>query len=219
MTAPPEDIKIIETVLWENGDFFLPGLHAERFAESCRYLSFPGDKKTFLHRLYSLDHHLPPRARGKIRLLADKNGKIEVSVSEVSPPPGEPVPVTISAKKTRRNNILLRHKTTARELYDRELSSCRACGFFEVLFFNDQDELTEGAISNVMIEKDGSFYTPPVKCGVLPGVYRRYLLESHELPLSEKVLRREDLFSADRVYVMNSVMKKVGTVLSRDRRA
>ncbi|MBD3296747.1 MAG: hypothetical protein GF392_05210 [Candidatus Omnitrophica bacterium] len=219
MTEIPEHMKIIETILWEDGNFLLPGFHADRLTRSCRYFSFPCDEKTFFDRLYSLEHHLPPHARRKIRLLVDKRGQMEVSVSKPASPPEKPVPVSISARKTRRDDILLRHKTTARDLYDRELCSSRACGFFEVLFFNNYDELTEGAISNVMIEKNGRYFTPPVNCGVLPGTYRRYLLEQSRLPLAEKILRREDLFSADRIYVMNSVMRTVEAVLRGGQRS
>jgi para-aminobenzoate synthetase/4-amino-4-deoxychorismate lyase len=219
MGGIPSDLKLIETILWENGDFFLPAFHAERLIESCRCFSFPCDKKAFFRRLRSLESGLPRGARKKVRLLVDRKGRMDSRVGGAPLPPEGPVPVTISARRTRRNDILLRHKTTARDLYDNELSSCRAGGFFEILFFNDHDELTEGAISNIMIEKNGDLFTPPVNCGVLPGVYRRYLLGSDTLPLSEKVLRREDLFSADRVYVMNSVMKIVEVSLPRDKDA
>jgi para-aminobenzoate synthetase/4-amino-4-deoxychorismate lyase len=42
-----------------------------------------------------------------------------------------------------------------------------------------------------------------VSCGLLPGVYRRHLLESGRA--AEKVLRMQDLASADAVYICNAV--------------
>jgi para-aminobenzoate synthetase/4-amino-4-deoxychorismate lyase len=64
--------------------------------------------------------------------------------------------------------------------------------------------LTEGAISNVLIEKDGCWYTPPISSGVLPGVYRRHLLETRP-EIQEKILSLEDVWNADAVYICNAV--------------
>jgi para-aminobenzoate synthetase/4-amino-4-deoxychorismate lyase len=48
----------------------------------------------------------------------------------------------------------------------------------EVIFENEKGELTEGAISNIFLSQSGGLITPPLTCGVLPGVFRRYLLET-----------------------------------------
>ena len=61
-----------------------------------------------------------------------------------------------------------------------------------MLFLNLRGEVTEGAISNVFVEKDGRWFTPPVECGLLPGVYRRHLLETRP-EIEERVLSLEDL--------------------------
>ena len=77
-------------------------------------------------------------------------------------------------------------------------------GYADVLFLNQQGEVTEGAISNVFIEMDGKWLTPPVGCGLLAGVYRRHLLETLA-NVEERVLYPEDLRRADAVYVSNAV--------------
>ena len=69
---------------------------------------------------------------------------------------------------------------------------------------NERGELTEGAISNLFIEKAGKLLTPPVECGLLPGVYRRHLLETRA-NTEEHVLHPEDLQQADAVYLCNAV--------------
>ena len=73
-----------------------------------------------------------------------------------------------------------------------------------MLFLNLRGEVTEGAISNVFVEKDGRFFTPPVACGLLPGVFRRHLLATLS-NVNERVLREEDLRGADAVYLANAV--------------
>jgi len=42
----------------------------------------------------------------------------------------------------------------------------------DVLLWNDRGELTESSIANVIVEKGGLRLTPPVDCGLLPGVER-----------------------------------------------
>ena len=44
----------------------------------------------------------------------------------------------------------------------------------------------------MFMEKDGRMLTPPVECGLLPGVYRRHLLETRP-DMEERVLMLEDL--------------------------
>jgi para-aminobenzoate synthetase/4-amino-4-deoxychorismate lyase len=77
-------------------------------------------------------------------------------------------------------------------------------GFDDVLFMNQRGEVTEGAISNIFIEKDGRWLTPSVECGLLAGVYRRHLLET--LPrVEERVIYVGDLRTAEAVHLCNAV--------------
>ena len=73
-----------------------------------------------------------------------------------------------------------------------------------MLFFNLRGELTEGAISNVFIENNGRWITPPTECGLLAGVYRRHLLETRT-NIEVRVLHEKDLRGADAVYLSNAV--------------
>jgi para-aminobenzoate synthetase/4-amino-4-deoxychorismate lyase len=52
------------------------------------------------------------------------------------------------------------------------------------------------------------FYTPPIRCGLLDGVFRRNLFESG-FPLEEKVLFEKDLLKVDKLYLANSVQGMV----------
>jgi len=65
--------------------------------------------------------------------------------------------------------------------------------------------LTECSYSNIFIEKNGIFYTPPIKCGLLNGIYRQYLLKKFPLKYKEKVLYKKDLINADNIFICNSV--------------
>jgi para-aminobenzoate synthetase/4-amino-4-deoxychorismate lyase len=96
------------------------------------------------------------------------------------------------------------HKTTHRPVYAQALNAAIESGFDEVLFLNNRGEVTEAAIHNIFIEKAGQLLTPPINCGVLPGVHRRHILESNP-NARESILTLEDLRQADAVYLCNAV--------------
>ena len=73
-----------------------------------------------------------------------------------------------------------------------------------MLFLNERGEVTEGAISNVFAKMDGRLVTPPLASGVLPGIYRRHVLDA-VASAEERVLTVEDLQGAEEVYLCNSV--------------
>ena len=103
------------------------------------------------------------------------------------------------------SNVLLQHKTTAREDYDRAWRAAETHGAFDMLFFNARDELTEGARTNVFVNLAGRWYTPPLESGVLPGVMRGVLLGDPRGAIAERVLTRADLLGADEVVVCNAL--------------
>jgi para-aminobenzoate synthetase / 4-amino-4-deoxychorismate lyase len=120
------------------------------------------------------------------------------------------VTVTLSPHRTNSADPFLRHKTTNRHLYNEELARARAEGFDEVLFLNERDEVTEGAISSLFVEQPagptgaGMFLTPPLASGTLPGVMRRHLLET--LPnAEERALTLADLEPPNTLWLCNSV--------------
>ncbi len=73
------------------------------------------------------------------------------------------------------------------------------------MLWNEQGEATETTIANLVVAQDGRLITPPVASGLLPGVFRRHLLESGEI--AEAVVTLDDLRRAERVFAVNSVRK------------
>ena len=74
-----------------------------------------------------------------------------------------------------RESPWLRHKTTRREVYDRALRARPDCD--DVLLWNQRGEVTEAALANVAFDLGGgALVTPPLACGLLPGVERAALL-------------------------------------------
>lgn len=200
LTRERHVMQLIETMLWD-GEYFLLAMHLDRLACSAEYFDFSCDRDAIVAQLAEQARRFEPGSRYRVRLLLDEEGSISVMTAVLAADEA-PCRVRWSAQRTFSSDVFLRHKTTRREMYDRELSRARADGFDEVLFLNERGEVTEGTISNVFIRKDGRLLTPPVRCGVLPGVLRRHLLEAGA---EEQVLTPEDIDSAEVVYVGNSV--------------
>jgi len=206
LSEPPTEFQLIETLRWEPGQgwLFLEA-HLTRLQNSAAYFDFHCDRVEIMRRLEA--QLVICRREGttcRVRLTLSRHGEIGISHAPLAP---LSLPVTVRFAHTRTNsrNRFLFHKTTQRSLYDRELEQATAEGFFDVIFQNEKGEITEGARTNVIIKRHGRYFTPPLECGVLPGIYRAHLLATQTLPLSEKVLPVEELRAADEILLCNSV--------------
>jgi para-aminobenzoate synthetase / 4-amino-4-deoxychorismate lyase len=95
----------------------------------------------------------------------------------------------------------LYYKTTARDIYAPH--DAHNPGVFDTLLFNERDEITEFTRGNVVAEIDGRCITPPVACGLLPGVLRAELLARDEI--AEGKISRADLHRVAGLWFINSV--------------
>jgi para-aminobenzoate synthetase/4-amino-4-deoxychorismate lyase len=202
LTASEPPFQLLETLLW-NGEYALLQLHLERLGESAEYFGFHYDHDETRRRLSDLAKSFGEGRRYKVRLLNDVSGAITLESGEVEPS-ANIEKVAIASARTSSQDRFLRHKTTRRQLYDSIFARAVDMGFDEVLFLNEREEVTEGAISNLFVSQQRKLLTPPLDCGVLPGVYRRHVLETTR-GAEERVLKIEDLHRADAVYICNSV--------------
>ncbi len=76
-------------------------------------------------------------------------------------------------------------------------------GFDEPVFLNSKGEICEGATSNIFFCKDGRMFTPPMSCGLLPGIMRDRIMERHDVTMS--VIRPEEISDFNSCFVTNSV--------------
>jgi branched-subunit amino acid aminotransferase/4-amino-4-deoxychorismate lyase len=181
---------LIETLLWTRVDgYFLRDGHLIRITNSAAALGFAFSAPDWDAALAQACAD-PPAAILRVRLILRADGAIETSTAPfTADPEGKVWRVGIAATRFDSRDPLLRHKTTRRELYEEALSAAR--GSDEVVFLNERDEVCEGARTNVFVERDCDLLTPPVSCGLLPGVLRANLLARGQA--REKVLRLEDL--------------------------
>jgi para-aminobenzoate synthetase/4-amino-4-deoxychorismate lyase len=204
VTRRNEPFQLIETMLWD-GEFKLLSLHLDRMESSALYFGFEFDCSRITSALSDLckSPGFDAKSRYRIRLTLAKSGR---AATEVSPFPNETsdIRIWLTDERTSSSDPFRRHKTTRREPYDRLYAKAREHGFEDVIFANEDGEITEGAISNIFIAKMGKLLTPPVSSGVLPGVLRRHILETRD-GSGEAVLNVDDLKSADGIYLCSSL--------------
>lgn len=204
-TQLPDQFSLIETMLWDGG-YPLLQLHLDRLQASAEYFGFQCNRAAITAALEDRAQRFANSSARKVRLLLNSDGDLDIADELLPPQSHQPRigRVRMATERTDSADRWLYHKTTQRPLYAQAFKAAVDAGFDDVLFTNERGELTEGAISNVFIKKDGKWLTPPVESGLLPGVYRRHLLETRA-NAEERVLYPEDLRRADAVYLCNAL--------------
>ncbi|MGQ0811975.1 MAG: D-amino-acid transaminase [Nitrospiraceae bacterium] len=89
-----------------------------------------------------------------------------------------------------------------------------AAGTFEAVFVKD-GMVTEGAVSNVMIMKDGTLFTAPEGPRILAGVTRALVLElarKEGISVNEQAVRSESLVSAEEVFLTGTTVEVLSVI-------
>ncbi len=200
LTNQVPEFQLLETLLWD-GEYKLLSEHLDRMKASAVYFGYSFDERKIRSELLEYAAQLSAGPK-RVRATSVRDG--DVHIEHVDAPSKRFERVRIASQRVSSQDRFLYHKTTNRELYDLELKAAVAAGFDDALFFNERGELTEGSIFNVFLVKDGTWKTPPVRCGLLPGTFRaRFLRDNPDA--REEILSMDDLTSADRIYVCNSV--------------
>ena len=202
LTGFDPGFELIETLRLEHGNYPLLVLHLQRLQSSARALGFACD-------LPEITAALTERASfgaaglSRVRLTLAHDGQYAISLAPLVDERG-PWSVVLAAERLDADDYLLRHKTSARSRYQRALAAlAEDPGVFDTIFLNTRGEVCEGARSNVFVARDGVLLTPPLDCGLLPGVMRRQLLESGQAV--EAVLSVDDLRGASAIYLANAL--------------
>ena len=195
---------LIETMRCDAVGFANLELHLARLTASASYFGFSCDCDAIRTGLDQLRASPAGSTPWKARVLLSKNG--EWTLEQLALGKGSAgLPLMLAPRRTDSGDILLRHKTTARRLYDDEFARALTAGYCDVLFGNERGEVTEASRGNVFVKLDGAWYTPPVSCGLLPGVMRSLVLRDPRYSARERTIRMEDLPRAQGMLLTNSV--------------
>lgn len=98
-------------------------------------------------------------------------------------------------------------KTTAWMNNVWNLYEAKQRGFDEVVLLNERGEVAECVAANIFAVRASQLLTPPLTSGCLAGITREVLLEicpRAGVVVREEVLRPEDLYSADEVFLSST---------------
>lgn len=205
----PIDFQLIETLLLQEGSYFLLDRHLHRLLRSARYFDIPMNPGQIRQTLLEFSGTICwPKAR--VRLLLDAHGQCTIQSNELEPKNDSAAEVVLADSPVNKADRCLYHKTTNREIYDKHRRTHPS--FFDVLLWNEDREMTEFTTGNLVVNIDGELLTPPLESGLLPGTFREELLKRKDI--SEKTIYKEDLIKASGIWFINSVRKWVEVKLS-----
>ncbi len=220
---------LFETMRAENSRIFRVESHVERLLQSAEKLLRPVSRSELPSRVDFLD--LLERNELKVARVrmtvsigsvhsptptADQPPPLTVCVTTAPlSPPNQSlyengVQVCISSYKVSPQDPLAGHKTTAYLGRLLGLRQAQQCKCFEALWFNTNNMLAEGCITNVFIIKDGQLKTPPLDTPVLGGIARNVVLDiAKNLDLNpiQTALNINDLLDADELFLTNAIIQ------------
>jgi branched-chain amino acid aminotransferase len=205
---------IFETIAAYRGNPFRAAGHLERLRRGAAVLGLAvPDEVTLLAAMHTaieanglLD---AAKARLRLTLSSPENGSASWWI-EATPPPPHPATARVITGPFFRNerSPLAGLKTINYGDNVVALRLAREAGADEALFANTRDELCEGTWSNIFVQIDGTWRTPPLSSGCLPGITRRAvigLFEEHGLPLIETTLSYAELDRVESAFLTSSL--------------
>lgn len=182
----PDGLTVFETMRAEaDGRIPLWTRHLARLRRGCAATGFALDED----RVAAVLAGLPRGTAMRARLTVDQAGQVALTRAPLPPNP-EYWRVVLSDLRLEAGDPWLRFKTSHRPVYDAARAALPA-GIDEALLRNADGHLCEGTITSVFLLRDGRLLTPPLRCGLLPGVLRETLLADGRA--EEAVLTIDDL--------------------------
>ena len=178
-------LRLIETLGWDGAGFARLQLHLARLAASAACLGWVCDLGAVHAALTGAVRDTPVR----VRLTLDAGGDLSVTLAAM-PPQAVQWRVGLAATRLSSTDPWLSLKSTNRTAYDTARAQLPS-GLDEVIFQNERGEVCDGTISTVFFDAGQGLCTPPLACGLLPGVLRAEMLETGKA--REAVLHAADL--------------------------
>jgi para-aminobenzoate synthetase/4-amino-4-deoxychorismate lyase len=200
LTEDAPDFELLETMRLDESGFHLLEEHLARLGASAEYFDIPVNVAAVREALarHAEEHDSAPR---RVRLLVSAEGRARVESEPLVGLQSGPPRVALALTPVKKSDRFLYHKTTNRGQY--AARGAERPGAFDVLLWNEEGELTEFTNGNVVVELGGRRWTPPRECGLLAGTFRAALLRGGEV--AERVLTKDDLARATRVWFVNGV--------------
>jgi para-aminobenzoate synthetase/4-amino-4-deoxychorismate lyase len=197
-----EPFEVLETLALVDGVYRHQAEHLARMAEAAQHFGYPWQPAAVHACLQALaaQHGSGP---WRVRLLLDRFGQPRAEAFALQPT-ATPVRLQLATRPlAEAHGEWVRFKTTRRAHYA-AFAPAPGSGIFDTVLFNAEGEITESTFGNLAMQMDdGRWLTPPLACGLLPGVGRAVALR--EGRVQEGVVRVQDLHRVRRWAFINSL--------------
>jgi para-aminobenzoate synthetase/4-amino-4-deoxychorismate lyase len=201
LRSRPAEFNLFESLLLEQGQYFLLEKHLGRLTCSADFFSFECNAYDIRN---SLSEVAQSNLNGawKVKIELERSGQFKIDAQPISIE-NQIKRVALASNAVDSSNRFLFHKTTQRDFYSSELARRPDCD--DIIFWNARGEITESSIANVVLAIKDKLFTPPVASGLLAGTFREALLEDGQI--NERVVTIEELREATEFFLINSVRK------------
>ncbi len=185
---------VFETLLMTHGRVLALDRHLRRLAAGAERLGLPVPAQSQIEEaLAALTRAGRSHQSARLRLTWTPGPHLQGSLLATLGPylPAESATVQVSPFRRNENSAIAGVKSTSYAENLVALEGATRHGADEPILANSQGELSEGATSNILIERDGELLTPPLWSGCLPGITRELCLEWGRLaglPIREATL-------------------------------
>lgn len=200
--AGAKELALFETILWRNGRLVYLRDHLRRLRCSAETFDFSWDEQAARCALSAIQKRLQEKEHYRCQLFLHPPGHFSWNVFALEKK-ATTTEIHLARLAPDIPHCFLRHKTTYRPWYQEAMQKIARDECYDIVFYDAQQYITEGARTNVFLEKNGRMYTPPLSRGVLPGILRARLLRRGTC--KEKEITRAMLKKADAIYCGNSV--------------
>ena len=195
--------ELFETILLQDGEYYLLDRHIARLRLSADYFDVSFDESAIFNALESV-RQSHRAADWKVRLILHGHGDLTCADWPLEKPSDGFLVVGVADQRVNSSDVSLYHKLTANlGRYQSDLA--KHPEWDDVILLNERGEITESTIANIVVKGGGRLLTPPVSSGLLPGTFREELIANRRI--SEAVITLDDLIQAKEIYLINSVRK------------
>ena len=182
--------ELLETLALVDGQWrHLPD-HLARLRRAAVHFHYPADDEAGLQQALQRVQQEHPQGAWRVRLLLDAAGHWHLQAQPLAATP-QPVCLALaSAPFAEAHSEFTRYKTTRRAHYA-AFAPVPGSGVFDTVLYNAAGEITETTFGNIAALLDGQWVTPPLACGLLPGVGRAQALRAGRV--REGVLHLHDI--------------------------
>ena len=193
--------EILETLALEGGAYRHMAEHLARMRASAAHFGYPFDDAAVHGCLHALaEAH--PGGPWRVRLLLVARGVPRAEAFALAATL-QPVRLALAARPlAQAHSEWVRHKTTRRAHYA-AFAPAAGSGVFDTILHNAVGEITETTFGNIAALLDGRWITPPLACGLLPGVGRAVALRTGRV--QEGLLRLQDVPRVQQWAFVNSL--------------